>query len=105
METKSVIRAYRTRKTISKIYDYLNLGEQPDREDYVFAERGNYVQFATGIKSSNEKSFNIIWLLINKLNELSENILRKIVKNRKNAQSFVMFDYEDFSEGRVKEKD
>ena len=67
----------------------------PDREDYVFAERDNYVQFATGIKSSNEKSFNIIWLLINKLNELSENILRKIVKNRKNAQSFVMFDYED----------
>ena len=63
----------------------------PDREDYVFAERDNYVQFATGIKSSNEKSFNIIWLLINKLNELSENILRKIVKNRKNAQSFVMF--------------
>ena len=55
----------------------------PDREDYVFAERDNYVQFATGIKSSNEKSFNIIWLLINKLNELSENILRKIVKNRK----------------------
>ena len=75
----------------------------PDREDHVFAERGNYVQFATGIKSSNERSFNIIWLLINKLNELSENILRKIVKNRKNAQSFVMFDYEDFSEGRAKE--
>ena len=32
-----------------------------------------------------------IWLLVNELNELSENILRKIVKNRKNAQSFVMF--------------
>ena len=42
-----------------------------------------------------KKSFNIIWLLINKLNELSENILRKIVKKQKNAQSFVMFDYED----------
>jgi hypothetical protein len=55
----------------------------PDRENYVFAERGNYVQFATGIKSSNEKSFNIIWLLINKLNELSENILRKIVEKQK----------------------
>ena len=52
----------------------------PDREDYVLADRGNYVQFAAGIKFSNEKSFNIIWLLINKLNELSENILRKIVK-------------------------
>ena len=36
-----------------------------------------------------------IWLLVNELNELSENILRKIVKNRKNAQSFVMFNYED----------
>ena len=34
-----------------------------------------------------------------------KNILRKIVKNRKNAQSFVMFDCEDFSEGRAKEKD
>ena len=36
-----------------------------------------------------------IWLLVNELNKLSKNILRKIVKNRKNAQSFVMFDYED----------
>ena len=44
-----------------------------------------------------------IWLLVNELNKLSKNILRKIVKNRKNAQSFVMFDYEDFSEGRAKE--
>jgi hypothetical protein len=68
----------------------------PDREDYVFAERGNYVQFATGIKSSDEKSFSIIQLLINKLNELSENILRKIIKNRKSAQPFVMFDTNNF---------
>jgi hypothetical protein len=44
-------------------------------------------------------------LLINKLNELSENILRKITKNRKSAQPFVMFDYEDFSEVRAKEYD
>jgi hypothetical protein len=68
----------------------------PDREDCILAERDNYVQFAAGIKSSNEKSFSIIQLLINKLNELSENILRKIIKNRKSAQPFVMFDYEDF---------
>ena len=64
---KTVIRAYRTRKTISKIYDYLNLGEQPDREDYVFAERGNYVQFAAGMTSLKDKSFNSYKIDIKKI--------------------------------------
>ena len=76
----------------------------PDREDCVLAERDNYVQFAVGTKSTTKKSFNVIWLLINELNELSKNILKKIVKNKKNAHAFVMFDYEDFSEGRAEMK-
>ena len=48
-----------------------------------------------GQKPPDEKSLIFIWLLINKLNELDENILRKFEKKWKIAQSFVMFDYED----------
>ena len=77
----------------------------PDREDCILADRENYAQFATGTKAPKEKSLFFIGLLVNELNELSKNILRKIVKNSKNAQSFVMFDCEDFSEGRAKEYD
>ena len=58
METKSVLWAYRTRKAISKIYDYLNLGEQPRQEELCLAERGNYAQFAAGMTSLKDKSFN-----------------------------------------------
>ena len=42
--------------------------------------------------------------MVNKLKELSENILKKVVKNRKSARPFVMFDCEDLSKGRANEE-
>ena len=30
----------------------------PDREDYILADRGNYAQFAAGMTSLKDKSFN-----------------------------------------------
>lgn len=57
----------RTRKTISKIYDYLNLGEQPRQEELCLAERGNYAQFAAGMTSLKDKSFNSYKIDIKKI--------------------------------------
>ena len=51
---------YRTRKTISKIYDYLNQGEQPRQEELCLAERGNYAQSYRGQNLLKKKVLNFI---------------------------------------------
>ena len=58
METKSVLRAYRTRKAITKNIIIKIRVNSPDRKNYVLLSRGNYAQFAAGMTSLKDKSFN-----------------------------------------------
>ena len=60
METKSVLRAYRTRKAITKKYNDKNQGEQPRQEELCLAERGNYAQSYRGQNLLKKKVLNFI---------------------------------------------
>lgn len=60
METKSVLRAYRTRKAITKKYNYKNQGEQPRQEELCLAVKGELCPKVMGIKIPEEKSLNFI---------------------------------------------
>ena len=48
------------------------------------------------------KKIKLTQLLISEIRELDKNILKKVVKNRKSAQSFVMFNLRPFK-GRAKQ--
>ena len=57
METKSVLWAYRTRKAISKIYDYLNLGRTAPTGRTMSCCQGETMPKSNGITVPEEKKF------------------------------------------------